>query len=134
MRLKFGPRIAASLILPVVASAATVEDPAVDADLGAVEMGTVPGTVRATVLFRVEAYDPKEKARLTAVYAIGIPAGQAEPADEQAALDSPHVKGSADATGHTAGGELPVILDGLPEGAVTILTVLAFDDPDPSAA
>ena len=132
MRYKFGPKL----------GTARLKRPAVPGELPDVEVSAalgdpVPGpngTVGVPVVFTVPAYTPGvDSNHLVALHAVAVPAGTPEPTDPAAAVASALPQGSADASDHTAGGDVTVQLDGLPEGAVTVLTVLGFEDT-PAAA
>lgn len=131
LRYKFGPKLGTvRLTRPAVAG--ELPDVEVGASLGDVAPGP-GGTVAAAVIFVVPPYSPGvTHNRLVSVHALAVPQGTAEPTDPAAALASGLPQASADASDHTAGGELAVSLDGLPVGSVTILTVLAFEDAPPS--
>lgn len=132
LRYKFGPSLSpVHLKRPAVAG--ELPDLEVTADFGDLAPGP-NGTVNAPIVVTVPAYTPGvTHNRLVAVYALAVLPGVAEPTDPEAAVNSLHPQASADASDHTDGGDLVVSLEGLPEGRVKIITVLAFGvDPTPA--
>ena len=134
-RYKFGPQLVGNFTRPAVAG--ELQDVEVEASITDVTAGD-PGEVNVEVTFVVPAYDTSEFNLLSEVHAVVFPKGHGLPTDASIAVASPQPKASADASGHTAGGDLVVTIPNVPSGgAGTILTVLGFVDSttpsDPTA-
>lgn len=132
MRYKFAKSLTLTPVRPTVEG--ELPDVEVDPSIYSVVAGP-PGFVTVTVAFRVPAYDPTTATGPLECHVVFPPSGT-HYTDPELAIAAPCPKGSADASGHTAGGDLVVEVPNVPSSSTLAvgLTVIGYPDaPAPSS-